>query len=97
MKKKLPVRKALSQLALIGAAAGAAIMVQGNTRAEAEPQPHPEEVQQFLVELEAREAALGEAKREKGHEKRLMRVVEDAAIRTPSEAAINRIESALAG
>lgn len=61
-----------------------------------EPRPDPAEVQRFLTQLDARYQTLdGEAERKAGHEKRIRNLIEGAATRAPSEAAINKIETAV--
>lgn len=98
MKKNPLLFKAVRRLPAFGALAAGAILVHGCTRAEAEPQPDPAEVQRFLAEVEAEHQRLkGEADAKKGHEKRLRNLLEGAATRAPSDASINKIERVVVG
>lgn len=75
-----------------------AVLLHSCGDAEPEPQADPAEVQRFLAQIEAEhQSAEGEADRKKGYEKRLRNLVEGAAIRSPSEASINKIETVVAG
>ena len=94
MRKKFRIRSLLSRGILIGAAAGVGALASANGRTEPEPQPDPAEVRLFLDRLEAQHVQ--EAERKKGHEKRLLNLVEDAATRTLSDSTINRVEKSVA-
>ena len=73
-----------------------ALLIQSCGDSPPEPRPDPAEVQKFLTELDERYQQLdGEAERKAGHEKRLRNLVEGAATRSPSEASINKIETAV--
>lgn len=93
MKRKSRLVRSLIRLPVLAAVAGSAILLHGGSRAEAEPKPDPAAVQNFLAELDRREAAAGaEADRKAGESRRIRNIVEGAAKRAPSEPMVNRIE-----
>lgn len=93
MKRKGRLARSLTRIPILLGVAGSAILLHGGSRAEAEPQPNPAVVQNFLAELERREAAAGgEADRKAGETRRIRNIVEGAAKRAPSEPMVNRIE-----
>jgi hypothetical protein len=97
MRKRL-FRKAIRKLPLAGVVAGAALMLYSCGQAEADPQADPAEVQRYLDQIEADQRLIsGEAKPKAGHEKRIKNLVEGAVTRAPSDAALNRLEAAVAG
>lgn len=66
--------------------------------AEAEPRADPAKVQAYLEQVEAEERLIaGEAERKEAHERTIRNMVEGAAVRAPSEAAINRLETVVIG
>lgn len=98
MMKKRRLSKAIRRLPLAGAIAGLGFLLHSCTEAEAEPQPDPKAVQRFLAQMEADEQLIsGEARKKKGYEKRIRSLVESAAVRAPSDASLNRLETAVAG
>ena len=87
----------LRQLPLAVAAGAAAIALHACGRAEAEPQADPVQVQAYLDRVQAeQELASGEARAQKPAEKTIINMVQGAAVRAPSEASINRLETAVA-
>lgn len=94
--KKRRLSKAIRQLPLAGLVLAATLLVQSCGNSAPETEPDPKEVQRFLTQLDERYQQLqGEAERKAGHEKRLRNLIEGAATRAPSEAAINKIETAV--
>jgi hypothetical protein len=94
--RKLRIRRRLRRAAGLIAATGAAFLLHSCGRAEAEPMPNPDEVRQFLLQLEAQEAAgVAEQARSKSSRRHLIRAVENAAVRAPSDAMVNRLERAV--
>lgn len=64
------------------------------SRAEAEPQADPAQVEAYLSQIEAEEALIsGEAKPKRAQERTIRNLVEGAVTRAPSDAAINRLET----
>jgi hypothetical protein len=95
--KKLCFSRALRRLPLMIAAGGAALTLHACTRAEAEPQADPAQVQAYLAQMEAEERLItGEAKPKQTQQRAIHNLVEGAAVRAPSEAAINRLEKVVA-
>ena len=87
----------LRRLPLVVAAGTTAIALHACGRAEAEPQADPVQVQAYLDQVEAEERLIsGEGQPKRAKVKAIRNLVEGAAVRAPSEAAINRIESSVA-
>lgn len=84
---------------LFAAACSAVFALDAFGRAEAEPQPDPREVQAYLAKIDSDAAAAERARdhRKASAEKRIRNFVEGAATRAPSDALLNRIETAVAG
>jgi hypothetical protein len=98
MRKKLRLSRVLRRLPLVIAAGTTALALHACGRAEAEPQADPVQVQAYLDQIEAEERLIsGEARAKKPAEKTIINMVQGAAVRAPSEASINGIESAVAG
>ncbi|HEX8215685.1 MAG TPA: hypothetical protein VF582_09490 [Allosphingosinicella sp.] len=96
MKKKLRLSRTLRQVPLVIAAGATAFALHACGRAEAEPQADPVQVQAYLDQVEAEERLIsGEDKLKRAQGKAIRNLVEGAAVRAPSEAAINRLESAV--
>jgi hypothetical protein len=97
MTKKLRFSRMLRRLPLAIAAGATALALHACGRAEAEPQADPAQVQAYLDQVEAEERLIsGDSKPKRPQAKAIRNLVEGAAVRAPSEAAINRIESAVA-
>jgi len=88
----------LRQLPLMLAVGATGVGLSACGRAEAEPQADPVKVQAYLDRVEAEQRlAAGEARPKKAAEKTIINMVQGAAVRAPSEAAINRLETAVVG
>ncbi len=98
MRKKLRLSRTLRRLPLVAAAATTALALHACGRAEAEPQADPVQVQAFLDQVEAEQRLIaGEARARSPADKTIRNLVEGATVRAPSEAAINRLETAVVG
>ena len=98
MRKKLRLSRMLRRLPLLLAAGTTALALHACGRAEAEPQPDPAQVQAYLDQVEAEERLVASgAKQGQVKAKTIRNLVESAAIRAPSDPAINRLEKAVAG
>ena len=74
-----------------------ALTLHACTRAEAEPQADPVQVQAYLEQLEAEERLIsGEAKPKQAQDRTVRNLFESATVRAPSEAAINKLETVVA-
>jgi hypothetical protein len=97
MRSKVRLSRLLRKLPLLMAAGTTALALHACGRAEAEPQADPVQVQAYLDQVDREERLIsGEKKSERPQGKAIRNLVEGAAVRAPSEAAINRIESAVA-
>lgn len=98
MRKKLRISRTLRGLPLVAAAATAAFALHAGGRAEAEPQADPVAVQAYLDQIDAEQRLIsGEAQATNPADKTIRNLVEGAAVRAPSDASINRLETAVAG
>lgn len=96
MRKKPRLSSLLRRLPLALAAGGAALALHACGRAEAEPRADPAQVQAYLDRLdEESQLAAGEAAPKKPS-RTIVNLVQGAAVRAPSEASLNRIETAVA-
>lgn len=96
MRKRAHLSRTLRQLPLVVVAGASALALHACGRAEAEPQADPAQVQAYLDQLQAEERLItGEAKPNK-QGRTIVNMVQGAAVRAPSEASINRIETAVA-
>ncbi len=98
MRKKRPLSRTLRRLPLVAAAATTVFALHACGRAEAEPQADPVAVQAYLDQVEAEQRLVaGEARATNPADKTIRNLVESATVRAPSEASINRLETAVAG
>ncbi len=98
MRKQLRLSRTLRRLPLVAAAATTAFALHACGRAEAEPQADPVQVQAYLDKVEAEQQLLaGEARATNPKDRTIRNLVEGAATRAPSEAAINRLETVVVG
>jgi hypothetical protein len=96
--KKLHLSRVMRRLPLIIVAGGTALSLHACTRAEAEPQADPAHVRAYLEQLEAEDRLItGEARPKQARDRTIRNLVEGATVRAPSEASINRLETAVIG
>ena len=96
MRKKLRLSRSLRHLPLVIAAGAGALVLHACGKAEAEPKADPAEVQAYLKQLEAEERLIVGDPKPKKPSKTIVNLVQGAAVRAPSEASLNRIETAVA-
>lgn len=92
--KKRRLSRTMRKLPLPILAGATALALHACGRAEAEPKADPAQVKAYLEQVEAEERLItGEAKPKQASERTIRNLVEGAAVRAPSEAAINRLET----